>query len=121
MSNADACELLCIDLDRAEELRQSRVARKLLSVAAERARAFGDATRLDLALALDATEELCVCDLAWIIERSQNLVSQHLRTLKAAGLVTPRREGKMVMYSLTLEGRALLGAVIAQAQEASLP
>jgi ArsR family transcriptional regulator, lead/cadmium/zinc/bismuth-responsive transcriptional repressor len=78
---------------------------------AERAKALGDPTRLTLAAALAATDELCVCDLAWVAERAENLVSHHLRALRSAGLVTSRRDGKMVLYSLLPAGHALLGAL----------
>lgn len=64
---------------------------------AERARAFADPTRLMLAYVLAQTDELCVCDLAWVAERQENLVSHHLRVLRGAGIVTNRRAGKMVM------------------------
>jgi hypothetical protein len=57
--------------------------------------------------------ELCVCDLAWISERAQNLVSHHLRVLRDAALARSRREGKMVMYSLTPEAMALVRATTA--------
>ncbi len=82
--------------------------------AAERARALSDPTRLMLAAALREGGELCVCDLAWISGRAQNLVSHHLRLLRSHGLVTSRRNGKLVMYSLTGEGRSLLGAVLGE-------
>ena len=82
--------------------------------AAERARALSDPTRLVLAAALREGGELCVCDLAWISGRAQNLVSHHLRVLRSHGLVTSRRDGKLVMYSLTDEGRTLLGAVLGE-------
>jgi len=65
-----------------------------------------------LAAALAEADELCVCDLAWIVERAQNLVSHHVRVLRREGLVRSRREGKMVMYGLTEVGRALLAAVL---------
>jgi DNA-binding transcriptional ArsR family regulator len=55
-----------------------------------------------------------VCDLAWISGRAQNLVSHHLRVLRSHGLVSCRRDGKLVMYSLTDEGRSLLGAVLGE-------
>jgi DNA-binding transcriptional ArsR family regulator len=71
-----------------------------------------------LAAALEPVEELCVCDLAWIAERSQNLVSHHLRALRAADIVDSRREGKMALYALTPRGRALLASVIANEREA---
>ena len=81
--------------------------------AAGRAQAFSDPTRLTIAAALRDVDELCVCDLSWIMERSQNLVSHHVRALRDHGVVRSRREGKMVMYALTEEGRALLDVVLA--------
>ena len=57
------------------------------------------------------TDELCVCDIAWVCERPENLVSHHLRALRAAGLVACRHNGKMVMHEVTAAGRALLAAV----------
>ena len=83
-------------------------------VAAERARALSDPTRLVLAAALGEGGELCVCDLAWISARAQNLVSHHLRLLRSHGIVASRRDGKLVMYSLTEAGRALLSAVMGE-------
>src|SRR6266508_3759191 len=112
MTVDDRCDLLCLDLPRAEAIRRSRLAPSAAWAAAERARALGDPTRLTLAAALAQADELCVCDLAWIAERSQNLVSHHLRALRAAGLVRSRREGKMVMYSLTEGAAALVEAVL---------
>jgi DNA-binding transcriptional ArsR family regulator len=109
----DRCDLLCLDLPLAEELRERRLRVELATRAAHRARAVADPTRLTLAAALAEAAELCVCDLAWIAERSQNLVSHHLRVLRAQGLVETRRAGKMVMYSLTQEGHALVRAVLA--------
>ncbi len=79
---------------------------------AEQAKALGDPTRLTIAVALAATDELCVCDLAWVTERAENLVSHHARTLRSLGLARSRREGKMVLYSLTDRGRAMLAAVL---------
>lgn len=67
-----------------------------------------------VALALQAGESACVCDLAWIVGRDERLVSHHVRLLKAAGLARSERDGKMVMYELTERGRALLAAVAAQ-------
>jgi ArsR family transcriptional regulator, lead/cadmium/zinc/bismuth-responsive transcriptional repressor len=108
----DRCDLLCLDLERAEALRRRRPSREAVEPAADRARALADPTRLSLALALrDAGGELCVCDLAWVVERSEKLVSHHVKALRIAGLVRSRRDGKMVMYELTEAGRALVGAI----------
>ena len=67
-----------------------------------------------MAEALREGEELCVCDLSWIVGRSQNLVSHHLGALRSRGLVRSRKDGKMVMYSLTPVGRSLLGVVVGE-------
>jgi DNA-binding transcriptional ArsR family regulator len=111
------CDLLCLDPPQAEAIRHARLPPSAAWVAAGRARALGDPTRLTLAAALAHAEELCVCDLAWIAERSQNLVSHHLRALRDAGLVDSRRDGKMVLYALTAAGRALLVSVLGAGRE----
>lgn len=111
--SADGCDLLCIDFDRAEALRAGAPSPAAVERSASRARALGDPTRLGLAAALARADELCVCDLAWIAGRPQNLVSHHLRLLKSDGLAQSRRDGRMVMYSLTEAGRALARAVLA--------
>ncbi len=112
----ERCDLLCLDAPRAEGIRRALLEEGAAEEAAERARALSDPTRLLLAAALreagEAGEELCVCDLAWISSRAQNLVSHHLRHLKTRGLVRSRRDGKLVMYSLTDAGRSLLAAVL---------
>ncbi len=112
----DRCDLLCLDLERAEGLRLERLDGELAIRLAGRVRALSDPTRLTIAAALAATEELCVCDLAWVTERGENLVSHHARTLRSLGLAASRREGKMVLYRLTAKGRALLAAVLATAE-----
>jgi DNA-binding transcriptional ArsR family regulator len=114
------CDLLCLDLATAERLRLNRLDPHVADSSAGRAQALADPTRLTLAAALLEADELCVCDLAWIAERAQNLVSHHVRTLRAHGLVRSRRQGKMVMYALTEEGRDLVGAVLAAPAEANL-
>jgi len=111
---SDACDLLCLDLPLAEELRAKRLPVAAATAAATQAKALGDPTRLTIAAALRDARELCVCDLSWIVERAENLVSHHVRVLRTAGLVSSRRDGKMVMYALTEPGRALLDVVLAK-------
>jgi ArsR family transcriptional regulator, lead/cadmium/zinc/bismuth-responsive transcriptional repressor len=115
----DRCDLLCLDLPKAEALRGQRLGDDEARVLADRAKALGDPTRLTITAALAATDELCVCDLAWVTERPENLVSHHLRALRSAGLASSRRDGKMVMYALTDVGRALLAAVVQPAEATS--
>src|SRR3954453_23532908 len=110
-SQADRCELLCLDLPKAEGLRRRRLDAETASGHAGRARALGDPTRLTIAAALREVDELCVCDLSWIVERAENLVSHHVRALREAGLADYRRDGKMALYALTERGHALLKAL----------
>ncbi len=110
----DRCDLICIDAPRAEAIRAKLLGEGAALEAAERAKALSDPTRLTLAEALREGEELCVCDLSWIVGRSQNLVSHHLGVLRSRGLVRSRKDGKMVMYSLTPIGRSLLGVMVGE-------
>ena len=112
----DRCDLICIDAPHAEAIRERVLDDEAARGAAERAKALSDPTRLTLVAALREGEELCVCDLSWIAGRSQNLVSHHLGTLRSRGLVRSRRDGKMVMYSLTETGASLLSAVLGDAR-----
>lgn len=107
----DRCDLLCLDLPRAETIRRSLNAAAATGAAA-RSRALGDSTRMTMALALREGGELCVCDLAWITGRAENLVGHHLRALRDAGLAASRRDGKIVFYSLTTTGRRLLDTLL---------
>ena len=111
--NDDRCDLLCLDLDVAERLRNANRSQASLQRVGERLKALADPTRLAIAGALAEADELCGCDLAWIVERSQGLVSHHLRTLHASGLVRSRRDGKMVLYALTPLGRTLVESALA--------
>jgi len=107
----DACDLLCLDLPKAEQVRNGLPVAAAIEAMAASAKALGDPTRLAIALALDAGESACVCDLAWIVGRDERLVSHHVRLLKGARLARSERDGKMVMYELTERGRSLLAAV----------
>jgi DNA-binding transcriptional ArsR family regulator len=98
-----------LDLPRAEEIRH-RLDAGGVAAAAGRAKALADPTRMLVAVALREGGELCVCDLAWITGRAENLVGHHLRALRDAGLARSRREGKVVFYSLTSLGSELLDA-----------
>jgi DNA-binding transcriptional ArsR family regulator len=107
----DRCDLLCLDLPKAEAVRE-RVERLDATSPAAAAKALGDPTRLRLAASLATTGELCVCDLAWIVGRSDKLVSHHVRMLRQAGIAQSRRDGKIVFYHLTEHGRRVLEVLV---------
>jgi ArsR family transcriptional regulator, arsenate/arsenite/antimonite-responsive transcriptional repressor len=74
-----------------------------LGLTVQRMKALGDEKRLRILLRLTAGER-CVCDLTDDLGAGQSLLSFHLRALKDAGLVTDRREGRWVHYSLSVAG-----------------
>lgn len=63
---------------------------------------FADYTRVKILSAL-AISELCVTDLSRILEINQTTVSHQLRFLKSAGIVSAKRQGKIIFYSLSDE------------------
>ena len=70
---------------------------------AELFKIFGDSTRVKILYALLEAEELCVCDIASLMDVTQSAVSHQLRVLKTSKLVKFRKEGKTVFYSLADE------------------
>ena len=60
---------------------------------------FADSTRIQILWALEESE-MCVCDLAVLLNMTKSAISHQLRTLRNAQLVCSRREGKNVFYSL---------------------
>ena len=66
---------------------------------AELFKVFGDSTRIRILFVLFEAE-VCVCDLAQILGMTQSAISHQLKILKRSKLVTSRREGKSVFYSL---------------------
>jgi ArsR family transcriptional regulator, arsenate/arsenite/antimonite-responsive transcriptional repressor len=63
--------------------------------------ALSDPLRIRV-LELLQQREVCVCDLCEVLEVSQSKLSFHLKTLKEAGLVNSRQEGRWIYYSLNL-------------------
>lgn len=61
---------------------------------------LGDSTRAKIIWALDESE-MCVCDIAVLLNMTKSAISHQLKALKAANLVKYRKEGKVVFYSLT--------------------
>jgi DNA-binding transcriptional ArsR family regulator len=95
----DRCEIYCYDKEKVE-----RVQTLLQTVnpvdTAKLFKALADPTRLKIAYVLVQEGELCVCDVANIIEASLATASHHLRLLRNMGLAKYRKEGKLVFYSL---------------------
>lgn len=80
---------------------------------AELFKVFGDSTRIRILFVLSSAE-VCVCDLAKVLNMTQSAISHQLRILKQNKLVKSRREGKSVFYSLS-DGH--VRTIIAQGRE----
>jgi ArsR family transcriptional regulator, lead/cadmium/zinc/bismuth-responsive transcriptional repressor len=99
MIKDEVCDLVQIDLTRVRKIREVLVAGDAVQGLADTFSALGDPTRVRI---LDALShgELCVCDLAAVLKLSQSAVSHQLRLLRGMRLVRPRRDGRVVFYSL---------------------
>ena len=99
MNKDEVCDLVQIDLTRVRKIRAALVAPEAVQGLADTFSALGDPTRVRM---LDALShgELCVCDLAAVLGLSQSAVSHQLRLLRNIRLVRPRRDGRVVFYSL---------------------
>ena len=73
----------------------------------------GNEVRLQM-LFLLADEQLCVCDLADVLQMTISAVSQHLRKLKDGGIVTARKVGQTVFYTLKAEHLPVLQPLLAR-------
>ena len=93
------CEEPCVHGDAVEQVRAQLPPDEQLYDLAELFKIFGDSTRVKILYAL-LESELCVCDIAKLMEVTQSAVSHQLRVLKNSKLVKARREGKTVYYSL---------------------
>ncbi len=95
----EVCSCNDINVEKVEEIRGSMEPDEKLYELAELFKAFGDSTRIKI-LSVLFKEELCVCDIAEVLNMKQPAISHQLRVLKKERLVKFRREGKMVYYSL---------------------
>ncbi|MGI6065065.1 MAG: ArsR/SmtB family transcription factor [Bacillota bacterium] len=97
MTERDVCEIFCFDIEKV-----NRVKKKIKNTMglADIFKALADDTRVKIAYALATEGELCVCDVANIIDTSVANASHHLRLLRQMGLAKYEKRGKMVYYSL---------------------
>jgi ArsR family transcriptional regulator, arsenate/arsenite/antimonite-responsive transcriptional repressor len=82
--------------------------------------ALSDQTRLSILQRLRFGER-CVCDLTDALDAAQSRLSFHLKVLKDAGLVTDRREGRWMYYTVNAEALAELGELVQSMAAAPSP
>lgn len=84
-----------------------------ISIMANRLKALGDQTRLELVLAVASSEnnEACVCDLTPSTGLSQGTVSHHLKILVDSGLLEREQRSKWAYYTLTEGAKEIVSAL----------
>lgn len=95
----ECCDTICVHGELVEEVRHEMPPDELLDSISDTFKVFGDKTRIKILYVLHASE-LCVCDIAQLLDMNQSAISHQLRVLKQAKLIKSRREGKSVFYSL---------------------
>ena len=99
MEPIERCDCDVIHDDIVRQVKNKMPQEETLYDLAELFKVFGDSTRIKILWALDESE-MCVCDIAFLLNMTQSAVSHQLRVLKQADLVKNRRDGKNVFYSL---------------------
>lgn len=95
----ERCDCEVIHEDIVNRVKDKMPKEETLYDLAELFKVFGDTTRIKILWALDEAE-MCVCDIAVLLNMTQSAISHQLRVLKQANLVKSRKEGKIVFYSL---------------------
>lgn len=95
----ERCEYICTHQDVVDQVISKMPEEEELYDLAELFKVFGDSTRIKILYVLFESE-MCVCDIAGILNMTQSAISHQLRVLKQSRLVKFRREGKVVFYSL---------------------
>ena len=95
----DKCDCIVIHEETVNQVREKMPEEETLYDLAEIFKVFGDSTRIKILWALDEAE-MCVCDIAVLLNMTQSAISHQLRVLKQAHLVKNRKDGKVVYYSL---------------------
>lgn len=95
----ERCDCDVIHDDVVMKVRETMPEMETLNDLAELFKVFGDTTRVRILWALDSSE-MCVCDIAYLLDMTQSAISHQLRVLKRAQLLRNRRDGKIVYYSL---------------------
>ena len=98
-NGTERCEFIHVHEDIVEKVMKQMPEEEILYDLAELFKIFGDSTRIKILYVLFESE-MCVCDIAQLLNLSQSAVSHQLRALKQSKLVKYRREGKNIYYSL---------------------
>lgn len=95
----EVCDCAVVHQDIVELVRSRLLSEENYYDLADIFKVFGDSTRVRILSALDV-HEMCVCDLANVLSMTKSAVSHQLRILRTNNLVSARRDGKNMFYSL---------------------
>ncbi|BFL75643.1 ArsR/SmtB family transcription factor [Finegoldia magna] len=98
--NDEKCEVTLIHEDNVKKAVNELPDDELIADLSDMFKIFGDQTRMKILMALESGE-LCVCDIAAVMDMSQSAISHQLRVLKQSNIVKTRRQGKVVYYSIS--------------------
>ena len=98
-NSIDVCEVSVIHEDVLAKVREKMPPEEPVYEVSELFKVFGDSTRSRIICAL-TIEEMCVCDLATLLNMTHSAISHQLRILKVSRIVKSRKEGRVVYYSL---------------------
>jgi len=98
--NDEKCEVTLIHEDNVKKAINALPDDELIADLSDMFKIFGDQTRVKILMALESGE-MCVCDIAAVMNMSQSAISHQLRVLKQSNIVKTRREGKVVYYSIS--------------------
>lgn len=96
---AERCEFIHAHEGLVNRVKEQMPSEEYLYDLADFFKVFGDTTRIKILFVL-LQSEMCVCDMANILNAGQSAISHQLRVLKQMKLVKNRREGKTIFYSL---------------------
>ncbi len=97
---APKCQMLSVHQEIVDQVNEEMPDEDVLFDLAELFKVFGDSTRIKILYVLFQSE-MCVCDIAQLLNMTQSAISHQLQVLKKSKLVKYRREGKSVIYALS--------------------
>ena len=100
--DVERCEYMHVHEAIVNQVNQNMPDEEVLYDLAELFKIFGDSTRIKILYVL-LEAEMCVCDIAQLLNMNQSAISHQLRVLRSSKLVKFRRDGKTLYYSLADE------------------
>ncbi|GAB6190228.1 metalloregulator ArsR/SmtB family transcription factor [Marinitoga arctica] len=102
-NDIDVCQTIEVHNEIIKKVRDKIPEERILNKLTELFKVIGDRTRMKILYTLSQVDEMCVCDLSYVLEKTPSAISHQLRVLRQTDLVKFRKDGKVVYYSLNDE------------------